>query len=157
MTQVRSSFAIPVPPEAAFGFVAEPKNFTVMWPAMAAVYGEQPSPAGGLDWRWEYRMLGIKLQGVTRVLVYEPAARISMLSEGSGLRVAHTWQFARVAAGTQLDLSMEFTLPAQWLTGVMEPLLVRENRQQAAIAMRNLRNALAAPEPARDDPWRRGR
>jgi hypothetical protein len=69
-------------------------------------------------------------------------AGIRMLSQDSGLTVAHAWAFAPTPSGTELHLMIDFTLPAQWLTGFRAPMLARQNRQQVAIALTNLRQAL---------------
>jgi uncharacterized protein YndB with AHSA1/START domain len=144
MALVKSSFVVGAPPERVFDFIAYPPNFRRMWPAMVNVFDLRPSARGGLDWRWAYRMLGLKLEGNTVVLEFDPPKQIVMRSEGGGLVVSHTWTLEPFGVGTRLTVAMDFKLPAQWLTGLAEPLLVRENRQQVAIAMRNLRQALEA-------------
>lgn len=145
MAPVGSSLVVPAPVHRVFEFVARPKSFSVMWPAMDEVWDEQPSPRGGLDWRWQYHMLGVGLSGTTTVLEFDPPTAITMISQGSGLTVEHAWSFRPVPEGTQLGLVMDFILPAQWLTGFMERLVVRENRHQMAVALRNLKEALAGP------------
>ena len=91
-------------------------------------------------------MLGVRIEGDTRVAEFSRPNRVAMVSEGGGLSVSHVWTLERITDNsTRLKLVMDFQLPARWLTGFMEPLLVRENRQQVAVAMSALRHTLEAP------------
>ncbi|HEX6873889.1 MAG TPA: SRPBCC family protein [Micromonosporaceae bacterium] len=142
MGLVKSDFIVAAPIDRVFAFIAHPPNFSRMWPAMVRVFDITPSPQGGDNWRWTYRMLGMRLEGDTEVLEYDPPRLIAMQSAGGGMGVSHVWSLEPVGLRTRLTLAMEFLLPIQWLSGVAGPLLERENRQQVAIAMGNLRRAL---------------
>jgi len=131
MASVRESVLIDVPVEKSFSYVTSPENWTRYVTSLTEVRDfSLDTVQKGMEFTWEYRMLGMKFGGKGTVEEFEPAKKFAMKMEG-GFPIREVFEFENQGGKTLLTFSIEYEIPNKVLSivansSVVEGLNARE-------------------------------
>lgn len=140
MAKTEASTRINAPPEqvmeALLDVVAAPE-----WtPSLEKVWDVQGHGVG-CTYEWQYQMGGVSFKGNTEI-TEATAERLVMKTTG-GIPSAWVWTLAPAADGTDLDLSVEYTVPGSVLGAIANKLVIeRQNQKETNQALANLKARL---------------
>ena len=88
-------------------------------------------------------MAGILLEGETTITELVPNKSLRTLSKGA---VASDWLFLLEARDgkTELELTIEYTIPVPVLGKVAEKIMLKRNEREADLAMENIKEIMEA-------------
>ena len=137
MAKVKKSIGISAPVEKVFNYLADQKSQPDWIPSMVEVW-DTSEPAVGNTFKWKYKMAGVLLEGETTVTELVPNKRLRTLSSGA---VASDWLFLLEARDgkTELELTIEYTIPVPVLGKVAEKIMLKRNEKEADLAIENLK------------------
>jgi len=137
MAKVKKSISISAPVEKVFNYLADQKSQPDWIPSMVEVW-DTSEPAVGSTFKWKYKMAGVLLEGETTVTELVPNKRLRTLSGGT---VASDWLFLLEARDgkTELELTIEYTIPVPVLGKVAEKIMLKRNEKEADLAIENLK------------------
>ena len=113
MQPSRRKLIINAPLAKVFAFVTDPENWTEYVTSLTEV-SDVSSPAlePGTTFSWEYRMLGIKLQG-TGSFVENAHNKIFALRMEGATRINEHYTFSAVDGATKLVARIEYKMPGK--------------------------------------------
>ena len=137
MAKVKKSIGINAPVEKVFNYPADQKNQPDWIPSMVEVWGTS-EPVVGNTFKWKYKMAGVLMEGETTITELVPNKSLRTLSKGS---VASDWLFLLEASDgkTELELTIEYTIPVPVLGKVAERIMLKRNEREADLAIENLK------------------
>ncbi len=137
MAKVKKSIIISAPVEKVFNYLADQKNQPDWIPSMVEVW-DTSEPAVGSTFKWKYKMAGVLLEGETTVTELVPNKSLRTLSKGA---VASDWLFLLEASDgrTELELTIEYTIPVPVLGKVAEKIMLKRNEREADLAIENIK------------------
>jgi carbon monoxide dehydrogenase subunit G len=141
MATIEKSTVIAAPAEKIFAFISEPTNLPEIWPSLVEVHDITPAANGGSDFKWTYKMAGMRFEGVSAAIEFAPPRRASVATQG-GISSTTTWTLEHEGDGTRVTLHAELTVPGKLLGKLAEPLVMRENRKEAEVILANLKTRL---------------
>lgn len=140
MAKIERSVKINAPVEKVFEFIGDPENFLQTHPGLTNV-GDVTGRGEGQTWSWSYKMMGLPFQGkaqvIRSVLNSERVERTT-----GGIRSTWTWRLKREDGGTQVDLTIDYTIPVPVLGKVGEWLTLRQNEREADVGMANIKDRM---------------
>jgi carbon monoxide dehydrogenase subunit G len=141
MTRLHEEIETTLPPDVAFGFVADFANSERWDPGVRSSVRLDGGPVGvGATYKLEVKMGGRFAPMVYRVTDFEPGRRVVLAGEGSGVTAVDDIRFEPSAGGTRIDYTADIKLGG--LLGLLQPLLGRAFRKVAADARDGMRRAL---------------
>lgn len=142
MAKVNKSIQINVPVEKVFDYLADQKNQPDWIPSMVEVW-DTGEPAVGSSFKWKYKMAGVLLEGETEVTELVQNKRFRTVSKGA---VSSDWLFLLESGngGTELELTIDYTIPVPVLGKVAEKIMLKRNEREADLAMENIKATLEA-------------
>jgi carbon monoxide dehydrogenase subunit G len=142
MPLVERSTTIAVPPERAFGFVADASNALRWMHNFTRFEPEGPDAYGlGARVRATGMVLGFPVATTLEIVEFDPPRRLVSRTTGR-LRSHSTWEFAPAEGGTRVTFTGEYDVPGGLLRLIGGPLVQRELETNAEISLRNLKAAL---------------
>jgi uncharacterized membrane protein len=142
MAKVKKSIQINVPVEKVFDYLADQKSQPDWIPSMVEVW-DTSEPAVGSTFKWKYKMAGVLLEGETEVTELVQNKRLRTVSKGA---VSSDWLFLLESenGGTELELTIDYTIPVPVLGKVAEKIMLKRNEKEADLAMENIKATLEA-------------
>jgi len=138
MIKVTRSILINAPVEKVFAFMDDPCNLPEVWPSMVETHVKGPSPAGGQDFEWEYKMAGLRIKGESEVVERIPDRKIVTRSV-KGIESNFVWSYEPEDGGTRLTVEAEYNIPVPLIGRLAESVIARQNEREADILLENLK------------------
>lgn len=143
MAKVKKTITINAPVEKVFAFMAEPTNLPSVWPSMVEVRDLQPSPGGGHNFGWVYKMAGMRIEGASETTGYVLNERVVTRST-KGIQSKFVWTYTPEGGATRLAVEVEYTVPVPLLGKIAEAVIVKQNEREAEILLSNLKARMEA-------------
>lgn len=140
MVKVEKHIHIDAPVEKVFSFLTEPQNLPEIWPSMIKTENAKPSPKGGQDFDWEYKMAGIPFRGHSKVIEFVPNEHEVNENVG-GIPSRFVWDYRPENGGTHLDLQVEYEVPTRVLGKLAEKIVRKMNENELEVMLANLKVA----------------
>ena len=138
MAKITKSVTINAPVEKVYAFMSEPTNLPEIWPSMVEVKDVQPSPAGGYNFSWVYKMAGVRFDGASETTEAIPNQRVVTKST-KGIESTFVWMYEPEDGGTKLTVETEYTVPIPLLGKLAEAFIVKQNQHEADVMLANLK------------------
>ncbi len=138
MAKLTRTIAINAPVEKVFAYMSEPINLPEIWPSMVEVKDVQPSPAGGYNFGWVYKMAGMRFEGASETTESITNQRVITKST-KGIESTFMWTYALEDGGTKLTLEAEYVVPIPLLGKLAEAFIVKQNEHEADAMLANLK------------------
>ncbi|NIM96223.1 MAG: hypothetical protein GTO18_21200 [Anaerolineales bacterium] len=143
MAKVTRSIVIDAPVEKVFEYHTDPTNNPEYWPSFQAVMDIEENPAGGKNFGWTYKMVGIKLEGTTKTVEYIPNERWVTKTEG-GVESTFTYTYEPEGDGTKLSMEVDYSIPVPVVGKLAESVVIKTNEREADTVLGNLKDILEA-------------
>lgn len=140
MAKLEKAITVNVPVEKAFSYVTNPLNQLEWLPSITDVR-EVTGLGKAQRFAWTYKMMGMPLKGQTEVTDYVANKRLVFKTTG-GIASTWAWTFAGAAGKSQLNLTVDYTVPVPILGKIAEKLILRQNEREAELAMANIKARL---------------
>ena len=138
MAKITKSVTINAPVEKVYAFMSEPTNLPEIWPSMVEVKDVQPSPAGGYNFSWVYKMAGVRFDGASETTETILNQRVVTKST-KGIESTFVWMYEPEDGGTKLTLEVEYTVPIPLVGKLAEAFIVKQNQHEADVMLANLK------------------
>lgn len=136
MAKITRTFTINAPVEKVFAFATgDPNNLPKIYPSLIEVKDIEPSPAGGYNFSWIYKMAGMRFEGALETTEYIPNQRIATKST-KGIDAKSVYIYEPDNGGTKITSETEYTVPVPLLGKLAEAIVIKlnENETNAIIA-----------------------
>ena len=144
MPTVERTISINAPVEKVFAYISDATNEPEYLPSqLEAEYVIRTEEGVGSQYRWVYKLLGIRFEGESTCTEYVPNERIVTETKG-GIVSTWTYTFEPEDGGTKLTLVVDYTIPIPVLGRFAEALVLRQNEREADLAMANLKAIMEA-------------
>jgi uncharacterized protein YndB with AHSA1/START domain len=143
MVKVQKTITINAPIEQVFNYVENPANMPEVWPSLIEIKDVVPLPEGGHQYRWVYKMAGMRFEGSGQDIEFDPPRR-TVVSNKGGIESTLTWAFEAAEGGTTVNLDAEYTVPLPLLGRLAEAIIVRQNEREMELLLANLKARLEA-------------
>jgi uncharacterized membrane protein len=138
MTAIKKTILINAPINKVFDFVSNPNNLPVIWPSMVEVRDVQPSPVGGFNFSWTYKMAGMRFEGASETVENVPNRR-EVTKSKKGIENTFIWTYELEAGMTRVTVETEYTVPILLLGKLAEAFIVKQNEHEAEMILANLK------------------
>jgi uncharacterized membrane protein len=138
MAKMTKSVTINAPAEKVFAFMGDPTNLPEIWTSMIEVKDVQPSPAGGFNFGWVFKMAGMRFEGASETTESITNQRVVTKST-KGIESAFVWTYEPEDGGTTLTMDVEYTVPIPLLGKLAEAFIVKQNEREAEAMLANLK------------------
>ena len=138
MAKLERTITIVAPVEKVFAFMGEPANLPEIWPSMVEVKDIVPSPVGGYNFGWVYKMAGMRIEGASENTQNIPNQLVVTRSK-KGIESTFKWTYKPEAGGTRLTVEVEYTIPVPLLGKLAEAVIVKLNEHEADTLLANLK------------------
>jgi carbon monoxide dehydrogenase subunit G len=149
MTRLHEQIETPLALDVAFAFVADFANSMRWDPGVASSERLDDGPLGvGARFRLKVRMGGRTSPMEYRISTFEPARRVVLIGEGSGVSAVDDIRFEPAGGGTHIDYTADIKLGG--LLRLVQPFLGRAFRKVATDALEGMQRTLdgmAARQP----------
>ena len=143
MANIEKTIVINAPAEKIFNYIADPANLPSIWPSMEQIKEVASLPSGGTSFKWVYKMAGMRINGASDTVEFNPNQRVTTKSM-SGIENTFTWNFQPEAGGTRVNLQVEYTVPVPVLGKLAEEVIIRQNDLEAEVLLANLKAKMEA-------------
>jgi uncharacterized membrane protein len=140
MAKVEKSITINAPVEKVFAYIEDPMNQLEYLPSIVEVK-DVTGQGVGAHYRWAYKMTGLRFEGETTMTEYVSNERIVVQTKG-GIASTWSWTFTSGDGGTEVNLTVEYTIPVPVLGKLGEALVLKQNEREAGTAMANIKAKL---------------
>jgi uncharacterized membrane protein len=138
MAKLQKSIVIKAPVEKVFSYMSDPTHLPDIWPSMVEVKDVKPSPTGGSNFGWVYKMAGMRIDGASETTEYLPNQR-QVTQSTKGIQSKFTWTYQPDPGGVKLTVEVDYTVPVPVLGKVAEAVIVRQNEGEAETLLANLK------------------
>ena len=138
MAKLERTITIVAPVEKVFAFMGEPANLPEIWPSMVEVKDIVPSPVGGYNFGWVYKMAGMRIEGASENTQNIPNQLVVTRSK-KGIESTFKWTYKPEAGGTRLTVEVEYIIPVPLLGKLAEAVIVKLNEHEADTLLANLK------------------
>ena len=143
MAKIVKTITIDAPADKVFGYVEEPANVPEYWPSVIEVKDVDSLPNGGFEYRWVYKMAGVRFEGGTETTEFVVNERT--VSENSGgVSGTVTWTYESEAGKTLVTFEAEYNVNVPLLRKLAESFLVKLNEQEAESILANVKAKMEA-------------
>jgi len=97
-----------------------------------------PSPVGGYNFGWVYKMAGMRIEGASENTQNIPNQLVVTRSK-KGIESTFKWTYKPEAGGTRLTVEVEYTIPVPLLGKLAEAVIVKLNEHEADTLLANLK------------------
>jgi uncharacterized membrane protein len=140
MARVHRSILIHAPIERVFEYMADPIHLPEIWPSMIMVRNVTPSPRGN-SFDWDYKMLGVRIQGHSEAVEIVKNERHVTRSE-KGIPNTFRWLYVTKPEGTEVTLEVDYEVPV--LGRLAEGIVGRVNEREGEMMLKNLKIKMEA-------------
>ena len=141
MTTIEKSIMIDAPLKEVFSYLDEPVHLLEIWPSMVEVREVKPLPKGGHSYHWVYKMAGMRFEGESETVEFEPERHVVEKSTGQ-IPAKFDYTFTPIDGKTKIELKTEYEIPATLLGRVTEPFVHKLNEREADVFLANLKDRL---------------
>ncbi len=146
MVKLNKAITIHAPVEKVFTFLNDPCNLPEIWPSMVEVKDVTPSPAGGFNFGWVYKMGGMRFDGASETIESVKNQR-TVTRSTKGIESKFTWMFETVDNDTKLTVDIEYNVPIPLLGKLAEAIIVKQNEHEAQALLENLKARMEIETP----------
>ena len=139
MTTIERSILIKAPVKQVFSYLEEPEHLPEIWPSMVEVKDVRVLPRGGHRFHWIYKMAGLRFEGETETIVFEPDRRVLTRSTGQ-IPATFDYSFKAENGYTKVDVKTEYEIPKKVLGKFAEPFVRKLNEREADFFLANLKD-----------------
>jgi len=143
MVKVSRSVHINAPVEKVFAFLSDPCNLPEVWPSMVATQVTGKTHTGGQNFRWEYKMAGMRIQGESEVLEHVPNQKVITQSK-KGIESTFVWHYEAEGDGMRLQVDVEYVIPVPLLGKLAENVVAKLNEHEADVLIENIKTRMEA-------------
>ena len=145
MTRIEKSIFINASREQVFDLAYHPKRTPEWLVGMSEVRDVSPGKVGvGTTYHWTFQMAGVKLNGKTTFLEFDPPNKAVIKTEGSAESI-WTWTYEAQGYGTLLTCVVEYTMPGAALGKIADKLIVeRTNANNLEQSLKNIKSIVEA-------------
>ena len=137
MAKVEGSVHINVPPDQVAEAVLDITGLPEVIPSLEKVWDIQGHGAG-CTYQWQYKMSGVSFEGNAEITQATPE-QLTLNTVG-GIPSTWVYEFTPAAGGTDLKLSVEYTVPGSMLGALADKLVVeRQNQKEVNQSLANLK------------------
>lgn len=140
MEKIKKSITINAPVEKVFEYIKDVKTIPEWMPSMVEVYDSTGTNVGD-TYKWKYKMAGIIFKGETEVTEQVPNKMSRTKSKG-GIISDFLFLFEPKDGGTQLELTIDYTIPVPVLGKLAEKAVLKKNEREAELAMQNIKDKM---------------
>jgi uncharacterized membrane protein len=140
MDKITKSIIISAPLEQVFAYFSEPRNLPEIWPSLTEVKNFIDDPAER-SFDYVYKMAGMKFEGHSETLEFEPNERI-MSQSRKGIHSVMVYSFERVDDKTKVTIETEYKIPNRLLSKLAAPVIRRINEREATTVLNNLKDRM---------------
>ncbi|MDA8326350.1 MAG: SRPBCC family protein [Nitrospiraceae bacterium] len=140
MAKITRQIGIRAPAERVFSIVTNPENWPRFVSGLIEVRDLSPDmPARGGTFTWEYNLMGKRITGRGEITEYEKNKKCALALTGE-FSLKETYEFVERPEGTELDVEMEYELPAgQEASGAGIGVLDKVNEVEAGTILEKIR------------------
>ena len=138
MAKFQKSITINAPVEKVFSYLSDPKNLPEIWPSMVEIKDVKPSPAGGYNFGWVYKMAGMRFDGASETTEQITNQR-TVTKSTKGIESHFVWAYKPENGGTKLTVDIEYKVPIPLLGKLAEAFIIKQNEQEADTLLANLK------------------
>jgi len=138
MAKITKSVTINAPVEKVFAFMSQPTNLPEVWPSMVEIKNVQPSPAGGYNFGWVYKMAGMRFDGASETTESITNQR-TVTKSTKGIKSTFVWIYESKDGGTKLTVEVEYIVPVPLLGKLAEAFIMKQNDHEADVLLANLK------------------
>lgn len=118
-------------------YVDDPLHLLEIWPSMVEVRDVKTLPKGGHRYHWLYKMAGMRFEGDSETVVFEPERRFVQKNTGQ-IPSTFDWTFTSVNGTTKIELKTEYEIPQTLRGKLKEPFVRKLDEREADIFLANL-------------------
>lgn len=142
MVKVESSIHVNVPPEQVTDALLDVAATAEWTPSLEKVWDVQGHGVG-CTYQWQYKMGGVSFEGSAEVTEATPDHFV--LKTSGGIPSTWIWELTPAGRGTDLHLTVEYTVPGSVLGAIANKLVIeRQNQKETEQAIANLKARLEA-------------
>lgn len=140
MAKVESSIHVDVPPERVRDALLDVAAAAEWTPSLEKVWDVQGYGVG-CTYQWQYKMGGVSFEGSAEVA--EATSDRFVLKTSGGIPSTWTWGLVPAGNGTDLHLTVEYTVPGSVLGAIANKLVIeRQNQKETEQAIANFKARL---------------
>ena len=137
MAKVEGNVHVNIPPDQVAEAVLDITGLPEVIPSLEKVWNIQGHGAG-CTYQWQYKMSGMSFEGNAEITQVTPE-QLTLNTVG-GIPSTWVYEFTPAAGGTDLKLSVEYTVPGSVLGALADKLVVeRQNKKEVNQSLANLR------------------
>ena len=137
MAKVEGTIHINVSPEQILETVLTITSLPKWIPSLEKVWDVQGHGAG-CTYQWQFKMGGVSFEGGAEITEASPERLV--LDTGGGIPSTWVYDFTPADGGTDLKLSIEYTVPGSVLGAIADKLVVeRQNKKEVEESLANLK------------------
>jgi uncharacterized membrane protein len=141
MAKMSKSAFVRAPVEKVFIYMDQPATLPDIWPSLMEAMDVQRLPNGGKQWRWAYKMAGLRYEGASEDLEWVENRRVVSKTIG-GIDSTFVWTYAPEEDGTRVTVEIEYTIPIPVLGKLAEALVVKMNENDVDALLANLKDRM---------------
>jgi len=147
MARIEKRIVIHAPADAVFKMLIDPKQTTVLNPDFI-VKAHHPSPLGGPEMEFDYRVAGFTVSGKTKVREFRKPTRFVTETSG-GFESLWDWLLKPERKATHVALTVDYSLPGGFIGMMMGKLGIDQYNDRALEdLLRNLKRQTERAMPA---------
>lgn len=143
MTTIERSIVIKAPVKDVWAYVEDPVHLPEIWPSMVEVKDVEALPKGGHRYHWLYKMAGMRFEGDSETVDFEPERHFLQKNSGQ-IPSSFDWTFIPENGSTRLDLRTEYEIPKSLLGKLKEAFIRKLNEREADTFLANLKDRVEA-------------
>lgn len=141
MTTIEKSITIDAPVKEVFAYLTAPEHLPEIWPSMVEVKDIELLPAGGRRYHWVYSMAGMRFEGDSETVEFDPDKHFVSKATGQ-IPASFDYTFTPERGGTKIDVKTEYEIPQNLLGKLTEPFLHKLNERESETFLANLKDRL---------------
>ena len=141
MVKLHKSITIHAPVERVYAFMDDPSHLPEVWPSMVEVKDIKPSPAGGSNFGWVYKMAGMRFEGASETTIHETNKHTQTKSV-KGIESKFDWDYKSQNGNTVFDVDLEYNVPIPLVGKLAESFIVNQNEHEADTLLANLKDLM---------------
>jgi uncharacterized protein YndB with AHSA1/START domain len=139
VTTIERSIVIKAPLKQVFSYLDEPVHLLEIWPSMVEIRDIKPLPKGGHRYHWLYKMAGMRFEGDSETVEFEPDRHVVQKNTGQ-IPSTFDWTFTPENGSTRIELKTEYEIPQKLLGRLAEPFVRKLNEREADTFLANLKD-----------------
>ena len=140
MAKVEGTVHINVPAEQVLEVVLYIPGLPEVIPSLENVWDIQGHGVG-CTYQWKYKMSGVSFEGGAEITEANPKRMV--LKTSGGIPSTWVYEFTPTADGTDLKLSVDYTVPGAALGAIADKLVVeRQNQKEVNQSLANIKARL---------------